>query len=169
MSEQTANANEALLQALTELADRSERYLEKVDGDMALKPADMAKAFWAAKNLHDDIKKQLTRLYHVVNAFDKALLPKLFEHHGVDMVRIPELGRSFSVRQMTTATMIDKEGAIAWLRGEGHGDLVQETVNAGTLASFVRNMVLEMGMDPPEDLIKVTNYTTIASNKYNPK
>lgn len=169
MTEETARKNEQILRDLTDLADRSEEYLKKVEDDLSLKPADMAKAYWAVCNLHDDLKKQLTRLYHVMNALDKAVLPKLFEHHGLDMVRIPELGRSFSIRQMTTASMLDKEQAMEWLRENGHGDLIQETVNAGTLASFIRNMILEEGIEPPEELFKVSTYKTIGSNKYNPK
>lgn len=167
MTEDTKNGK--LLQDFTALADKSEDYLKKVEDDLTLKPADMAKAYWAVSTLHDDLKKQLTRIYHVMNALDKNVLPKLFDHHGVDMVRIPELGRSFSLRQMTTASMLDKEAALAWLRDNGHGDLIQETVNAGTLASFIRNMILEEGTEPPEELFKVNSYKTIGSNKYNPK
>lgn len=167
MTEDTKNGK--LLQDFTALADKSEDYLKKVEDDLTLKPADMAKAYWAVSILHDDLKKQLTRIYHVMNALDKNVLPKLFDHHGVDMVRIPELGRSFSLRQMTTASMLEKEAALAWLRDNGHGDLIQETVNAGTLASFIRNMILEQGVEPPEELFKVNSYKTIGSNKYNPK
>jgi len=167
MTEDTKNGK--LLQDFTALADKSEDYLKKVEDDLTLKPADMAKAYWAVSTLHDDLKKQLTRIYHVMNALDKNVLPKLFDHHGVDMVRIPELGRSFSLRQMTTASMLEKEAALAWLRDNGHGDLIQETVNAGTLASFIRNMILEQGVEPPEELFKVNSYKTIGSNKYNPK
>lgn len=169
MTDDTARKNEQLLQDLTDLAYRSEEYLAKIEDDLTLKPADMAKVYWAVNTLHDSLKKQLTRIYHVMNALDKGVLPKLFEHHGVDMVRIPELGRSFSVRQMTTASMVDKENAMKWLHDNGHGDLVQETVNAGTLASFIRNMILEEGTEPPEELFKVNTYKTIGSNKYNPK
>jgi hypothetical protein len=169
MTEEAAHKNEQLVRDLTDLADRSDEYLKKVEDDLSLKPADMAKVYWAVRNLHDDLKKQLTRIYHVMNALDKGVLPKLFEHHGVDMVRIPELGRSFSIRQMTTASMLDKEQAMSWLRDNGHGDLIQETVNAGTLASFIRNMILEEGIEPPEEMFKVNTYKTIGSNKYNPK
>lgn len=163
------NKNDYVIDALSELADKSEKYLKSVEDDMTVKPAEMAKAYWRAKELHDQLKKQLTRLYHVVNAMDKSVMPKLMEHHGVDMVRVPELARSFSIRQMTSASMLDKEGAMSWLRDNGHGDLIQETVNAGTLASFIRNMILEEGIEPPEELFKVNSYKTIGSNKYNPK
>ncbi len=168
MSNDTSK-NKQTLEFMADLAQRSEDYLKQVEEDLTLKPADLAKTYWLVSELHDSLKKQLTRLYHVVNAMDKAVLPRLFEHHGVDMVRIPELGRSFSIRQMTTASMLDKEGAMAWLRNNGHGDLIQETVNAGTLASFIRNLQLEQGIDPPEELFKVNSYKTIGSNKYTPK
>lgn len=169
MTEDTPRKSEQILNDLIAMADRSEAYLKKIEDDLSLSPVNTAKEYWAISNLHDDLKKQITRIYHVVNALDKAILPRLFDHNGLDMVRIPELGRSFSIRQMTTASMLDKAGAMSWLRDNGHGDLIQETVNAGTLASFIRNLQLEQGIDPPEELFKVNSYKTIGSNKYNPK
>ena len=49
------------------------------------------------------------------------------------------------------------------------GDMIQETVNAGTLSAFIRNMILEQGIDPPEDIVKVSTYSTTSMVKYRPK
>lgn len=173
MTDQTEDseawAKSRIVAELVQVADNAEKWLAKVNEDKTIKPADMAKAFYYMDQFHDEVKAALTRLYHVIDSVDKHVFPSLLEHHGVDMVRVPELGRSFSIRQMTTASIIDKEGGIKWLRDNNHGDLVQETVNAGTLASFFRNMILEQGIDPPEDLFKVNTYRKIASAKYTPK
>lgn len=158
-----------LVGLLADKAADAEDWLEKIREDKSIKPADMAKMYYAMDTFYDEIKAQLTRIYNVVNAVDKAIFPALLEHHGLDMVRVPELKRSFSVKQMTSASMIDKEGGITWLREQGHGDLIQETVNAGTLASFFRNMMLEQGIDPPEEFFKINSYRTMTSAKYTPK
>ena len=158
-----------LLDDAAQFADDIEVWFESRRDDKTIPIKQMVSEFWRIKNTHDDLKKLVTRIYNVVNALDKGVLPARFEDEGVDLIRVPELSRSFSVRTNTSASMLDKEGAIEWLRELGHGDLVQETVNAGTLASFCRNLVLEQGIEPPEELIKVNTYNSIGSNKYNPK
>lgn len=160
---------EQLLEDATQFADDIETWFESRRDDKSIPIKQMVAEFWRIKAVHDDLKKQVTRLYHVVNSLDKGVLPARFEDEGVDMIRIPELARSFSVRTNTSASMIDKDGAMEWLKETGNGDLIQATVNAGTLASFCRNLVLEQGIEPPEELIKVTTYNSIGSNKYNPK
>ena len=170
MNDQTTELKASdMVALLRSKADNAEEWLETIREDKSIKPADMAKMFYAMDTFYDEVKAQLTRIYNVVNAVDKAIFPALLEHHGLDMVRVPELKRSFSVKQMTSASMIDKEGGLAWLEQQGHGDLIQRTVNAGTLASFFRSMILEQGIDPPEDLFKVNSYRTITSAKYTPK
>lgn len=160
---------EQLLEDATQFADDIEAWFESRRDDKSIPIKQMVAEFWRIKAVHDDLKKQVTRLYHVVNSLDKGVLPARFEDEGVDMIRIPELARSFSVRTNTSASMIDKDGAMEWLKETGNGDLIQATVNAGTLASLCRNLVLEQGIEPPEELIKVTTYNSIGSNKYNPK
>jgi len=160
---------EELAVVAKEVADRAEESLSDLKNDDTKKPADVARHFWYIKTHHDEVKKQVTRVYHVMDALDKHVLPELLEAHGTDIVRIPDLGRSFSVRKMMSASMLDKEQAIEWLRGNGAEDLVQETVNAGTLSSFIRNLVLEEGIDPPEELFKVSTYNKTSATKYTPK
>lgn len=158
-----------LIADATQFADDIEAWLNSRKDDKSIPLKQMISEFWRIKAVHDEVKKQVTRLYHVVNTLDKGVLPARFEEQEIDMIRIPELGRSFSIRTNTSASMIDKEGAMEWLRESGNEDLIQPTVNAGTLASFCRNLVLEQGIEPPAELIKVTTYNSIGSNKYNPK
>lgn len=158
-----------IVSEIATVAANAEEWLERTKEDKSIKPAELAKAFFYMDSFHDEIKAALTRLYHVVDAVDKYVLPSLLEHHGVDMVRVPEIKRSFSIRQMMTASIIDKEEGMKWLRENGYKDLIQETVNAGTLASTFRSMILDQGIDPPEELFKVNNYKKISTTKYTPK
>jgi hypothetical protein len=154
---------------LATVAENAEAWLEKIKDDKTLKPADLAKVYFYMDGFHDDVKAALNRLYHVIDAMDKFVLPTLLEHHGIDMVRVPEIKRSFSIRQMMTASIVDKEEGMKWLRENGFKDLIQETVNAGTLASTFRSMILDQGIDPPEEIFKVNNYKKISVTKYTPK
>lgn len=128
-----------------------------------------ARMLFAVKTAHEDLDKATKGLYHVKDALDKNILPAKLEAAGVDLIRVPELARSFSVNEKTSASFIDKERGFDWLREIGQGDLIQETVNAGTLSTFIRNLQMEQGIDPPDDIVKVSTYKTISVTKYTPK
>ena len=162
-----ANLTEAL-ELLTTVMDAVEKAHEATDYD-TMEIADIAKRYWRMKNMHDALKKQVTRLYHIVNSLDKGIFPAQLEKRDLDMVRVPELERSFSIRTNTSASMIDRDAGMKWLRENGHGDLIQDTVNAGTLASFARNLQIEHGIDLPDEIFKVTTFNSMGSAKYKPK
>jgi len=74
---------------------------------------------------------------------------------------------SVSVANKTACSIIDhpefgKKVGYDWLRANEHGDLVVETVNASTLASFAKD-ILDSGHDLPEDIFRVSisHYTSI--------
>lgn len=68
-----------------------------------------------------------------------------------------------SVSYRFSCSMIDKDKGIEWLRSEGHGGIVQETVNSSTLASFAKNLLEVDGIELPDDKFKISTspYTSI--------
>lgn len=56
---------------------------------------------------------------------------------------------------------------INWLKDNGHGGLVQETVNAQTLSAFAKNLLETDGIELPPDIFKVgtSPYTSITKAK----
>lgn len=158
-----------IIREVTDLAENLESWIEGIDKDKSIPISKIATDYWRLKEQYKLLDEQIKRIYHVQNRLEKGLLPERMEAEGTDMIRVPEIGRSFSVRQMMSASMVDKDEALKWLRDNGQGDVIQETVNAGTLASLIRNMMLEQGLEPPAEIIKVTTYNTIGSAKYTPK
>lgn len=114
----------------------------------------------------DDARK---RVYHALDKMDKHVVPSALERAGLEKVQIPELARSFYISVKHSASMVDKDKGIKWLKKSGHADLVQETVNAGTLCAFLREYALETGKEPPEGLFTMNSYNTTGSSKYTPK
>ena len=100
---------------------------------------------------------------------DKHLIPLRLKDAGLDLIRVAAVARSFYVVTKTSATMLDKVRGFDWLRANGQGDIIQETVNAGTLSAFCRSLILEQGIEPPSDIIKVSTYDTTSMTKYRPK
>lgn len=54
--------------------------------------------------------------------------------------------------------VLNKDGTKEWLQDNGHGDLIQETVNAGSLKSAIRERIEKGDGTPPSDLIKITPF-----------
>lgn len=160
---------EQITNSLLAIAINGENWLGEVKANKAIKPADIAIALFSLKEAYSKLDETTKRLYHVHNTLDKNVLPERLIEADLDAIRVPEIARSFSLRDNTTASMLDKERGFEWLRSIGQGDLIQETVNAGTLASFCRNMLLEQGVEPPADIIKVNTYKSVSINKYTPK
>lgn len=130
---------------------------------------DSSVALFHLSNLHAQIDAITKKIYHMKDLYDKTVVPSKMDEEGIDLLRIPELARSFSRQQRMSASMVDKEKAFEWVRSMGQDDIIQTTINASTLASFCRNLMEEQGIEPPPDAVKLNIYYATGVNKYTPK
>lgn len=140
-----------------------------VEAAEAMDLTSAVKVYWRLKQEYEALDKARKRLYALQDKMDKFVLPKKFDDADLDLVRIPDLERSFYPQTKYSAKTLDKEKLMEWLRDLGQGELISETVNASTLAGFLKERMLEEGIDPPEEIVQLTNYKTIGSSKYTPK
>ena len=89
------------------------------------------------------------------------MMPEALDANGGDLIRIPEIGRSFGFTSKMSVSMIDKEAGMKWLEDEGHGALIQPTVNASTLAAFAKSLLLDQGIDCPTTFSKLRRTATL--------
>lgn len=156
--------------ALAQYADLVREYVDDLEENPANHElADVAKSFKEITDNHKELDALVKKVYHAKEALNKHFIPKMLEDAGMDLIRVPEIGYSFSIRNNLSASMIDKDKGLDWLKSHGHAELVQETVNAGTLASFAKALMLEEGIDLPSDIFKLTPYKSTGMNKYTPK
>jgi hypothetical protein len=137
--------------------------------DGTLKPSELAEFYFHIKDLHEKADDAVKKMYHVHDMLNKHLIPARLKEEGLTGIRVPSVARSFSIVTKTSATFVDKDAGLEWLRSIGQKEMIQETVNAGTLSSFCRNMMLEQGIDPPDGIVKVSTYDTTSMVKYKPK
>lgn len=121
------------------------------------------------KDVNKEVEEARKKLGALIELFGKSILPTEFELRGFDQFRSPSACRSFTMRTEYTARVVDKEAGYVWLRENGGADLIQETVNAGTLKSFLVSKLNDEGVEPPEEVIKLNSFSVIGSNKYTPK
>jgi len=166
--------NDSTLQGMQRIVEGLERGINLVEEEFnKLRDTgnlvECAIALYNVKDLHATLDEQTKRLYHVKDLFEKNVVPTIMLNTDSTKISIDSIGRTFSVQQKYSASFIDKELGFGWLRERGDGDMITTTVNAGTLASYVKEMVLEQGIDPPEEIVKFSTYYTIGITKYTPK
>lgn len=163
----------AALEALATMARDAAAQVEKAGDDLkntsTAAPSEIAEFYFYVKIAYENIDKDIKRVYHVMDMVGKFLLPERLQANGLDAIRVPSIARSFSIVSKTSASFLDKEKGFEWLRSIGQEEVIQETVNAGTLAALCRNLILEQGIDPPADIVKVSTYNTTSMVKYTPK
>lgn len=172
MNEQMQHALMALTMAAEDLAKAAklvEDLTEGMKNDGTIAPATCAEFYFHLDTAYDAADTARKRVYHVNDMMNKHLIPTRLKDAGLDLIRVASVARSFSVVTKTSATLLDKEKGFEWLRSIGQGDIIQETVNAGTLSAFCRSLLLEQGIDPPQDIVKVSTYDTTSMTKYRPK
>lgn len=127
---------------------------------------DLLQRWWRLRAEYDALDMVRKRLYFALDRLNKQVLPKKFEDAGFASVRIPEMGRSFYPLTKLTASIPDKEKGYEWLKQVGGEDLITKTVNAGSLAAFVKSLIEDTGEEPPEDAVRTNTYTIIGTAKY---
>ena len=91
------------------------------------------------------------------------MCPNTFEVSGVDNVPLSE-GFRVGISHRTVASILPgkKDDAYTWLLDNEKGDVIQETVNASTLAALAKEMG-ESNEELPEELFRVERlpYTSV--------
>ena len=129
----------------------------------------LLKLYYALKEGYALLDTARKEVYALLDKHEKFVLPKMFDEGDLDLVRIPELARSFYPQTKYSAAVGDKDKLFAWLRELGQGELISETVNSSTLAGFLKSKLLDEGIEAPEEIARLTSYKAIGSSKYTPK
>ena len=140
--------------------------------DSAIHDGDVKRAFVAFDAMREANSAMDTARVAFGKAFEtynKSTMPEFLDKLGTDMLRVPELSRSFYTIIQHSASVQNKDAAFDWLRSNGGESLIQPTVNASTLKSFLKSKLEEDGVEPPEDAIKLNSYRIIGSSKYTVK
>ncbi len=118
------------------------------------------------REIADGIKEYKSRLEQVKNFLSYAVIPRIFDEHGIKSVSYEHLKARVSLKsQLRASVQTDqKENAIQWLK-ENHPGIVTETINANTLSSFAKLMLEEEGIELPSELFKTETATNASITK----
>ena len=146
---------------LDKLIERAHRdSLELVDkGEIA----PLVIHFHALREEYRTLEAKLESLKVEVDDLSHNLIPAAFNAQHVKTINITGVGRvTVNVRWM--ASMIEKIKALDWLKSTGNQGIIQETVNAQTLAGFAKLEALA-GRPLPEDVFTVNQGNVVSITK----
>jgi hypothetical protein len=138
-----------------------------------LKLEDLLVYYKCASDAYDDLDTVRKGIYHILDNLEKGIIPQRLEDAGCeDGIRINfgnGVGYNFRRSTKYSAKTIDKPALFEWLRGRGDGAMIQETVNAQTLSTYLKHAMIEEGVEPPAGVAELTTYYGVGINKYTPK
>jgi hypothetical protein len=139
-----------------------ETYLE---GFKSQTSAEVAAAYVAIKTLNDTYNETGKIISKVVDEIKHVILPECFEREGLSSFTTKS-GYRVTVSSTVRATIADKVGGYEWLRENGLGDIITETVNASTMGAVAKGM-LEEGKELPDQFFKtyIQSSTSITKTK----
>lgn len=127
---------------------------------------EMCRLYYKATEAYDDLDKQRKLLNAKLEHMSRTVIPELLDAKKVKNITLDDLRVRFSKNVRISASIADKPAAYQWLRDNGHGDLVTETVNASSLSSFAKEYVTETQQDLPE-CFKVSTMIYVSATKAN--
>ena len=84
-----------------------------------------------------DLAAKVAALQKHVDSLSYETLPTMMGNQSVKTITVDNVGR-VSINVRWSASMVDKEAGMQWLRDTGNEGLIIATVNAGTLSSFAK-------------------------------
>lgn len=114
------------------------------------------RTFKATRDKHDELDEERKKVNAIIERLSRTHIPEQMRDENITTITLDDIGARFSISQRHSCSMPDKEGGMAWLRENGHGDLIAETVNASSLAAFAKSYAQEKGEELPEGKFKVS-------------
>ncbi len=128
------------------------------------KLADALRGWWVVRNSYEALDEARKELNTLIEEMSRVNLPEIMAEEDVKTITLDDIRRRFTVNVRVGCSMPDKDIGFAWLKANGHGGLIQETVNAQTLAAFAKNMAAEK-KDLPPDIFKITTMNYVSATK----
>jgi len=118
------------------------------------------------KNKKKQLEKELKELKAEIEQIEQELVDIMLQE---EMQNFTRSGQMFYLQTRTYASAVaeKKQELFIWLKENGYGDLVYETINANSLAAFIRELLEEEEELPKDlrDLVNVYEKTTIGMRR----
>ena len=97
-------------------------------------PVQVIKHYDKLRQVTAQIKEAREAFAQIEEKLSREQVPEIMRAHNIRTTTIEGVGR-VSLGTRWSASMPDKQAGFEWLRGNNHGGVIQETVNAQTLGA----------------------------------
>jgi len=113
------------------------------------------------RKLNAIVKEAREALSGMEERLSREYVPDVMRSNNIKSTTIEGVGR-VSLSSRWSASMLDKDSSMAWLRESDNGGVIQETVNAQTLGALAKELN-NQGIELPQELFKtsVMTFTSI--------
>jgi len=140
-----------------------ENAFSKYDGITSV--TTLVAAMYAIQQRKEKLEEDLKELNKEFDFLRITKIPGCMEEEGVQRITVAGIGRVSLTSDMHVSVKAEqRERFFEWLRDNGRGDLIQDTVNASTLKAAVKKMFAN-GEEIPEDLLNVSPFTRASITK----
>lgn len=134
------------------------------DGADGLKVGDIADIYVMVGRAYETIDEARKLLLKYKEHLSYEVIPEMFERENLKTMNTAS-GYRVTVSARLSASILDQPRAFAWLRENELGDIIKETVHAGTLSAQLKDMMQQDNIDPPEDLFKISTMPVTSVTK----
>lgn len=115
---------------------------------------DALRFYKMVKDEYDIFELQRKKIGELLESLSRNTIPEMMTEEGVRTVTLDDIGYRFTISHRWSCTILEKDKGIGWLKENGQGALVFETVSAQTLAAWAKQMEEDEGKSPPTDIFK---------------
>lgn len=129
---------------------------------------DACRSYKAIRDAYEVMDEHRKKLHEILEGINRDTLPTMMEDQKAPSIKVECEGHvyfRFVRSQRMSASMVDKEGGMGWLREIGAGGMIQETVNAQTLGAFVKKRIQDEGLDVPAEYFKISTMNVVSVTK----
>jgi len=111
------------------------------------------------------IKESREALEQIEMKLSREQVPEVLRANNIRTITVEGVGR-VSLGTRWSASMPDKQAGFEWLRGNGYGGVIQETVNAQTLGALAKELSADgTELPAPTFTTNIMTYTSITKVK----
>lgn len=101
----------------------------------------------------DEMRKGIGQIFETLS---RGVIPEMMRAADTKTTTIDSIRRRFTISKRFSCSILDKEAGYKWLRDEGNGAIITETVNSSTLSAFAKKRIEDEGLEMPETIFKTS-------------
>lgn len=126
---------------------------------------ELAKEFKRLKQTKEFMEAELSGITAAFDVLRMESIPNKMEAEGIENIKLEGIGRLGLTADMFLSVRGDKKADLYdWLKINGFGELIQDSVNASTLKAFVKEQI-KKGKPIPTDCLTMTPFQRASITK----